>query len=172
MRKYDWYLRSSDDQELEIMKLENELYEKQNTLKQMEISHEKELRRQNSELQVGREGPHSHMDLVDKYRVLSEKHKNEQAEKLMVQRNLNEKVKNLALTDTQLRRMINDLQNEKTLFLAERSEWEARERDYLAKLSCLKDCKKDVEEMHLEKNLAEQARVQMQKIVNDSLNES
>ena len=32
--------------------------------------------------------------------------------------------------------------------------------------------KKDFEEMQLEKNLAEQARIQMQKIVNDSLNET
>lgn len=116
--------------------------------------------------------PHSHLDLVEKYRILSEKHKEEQAAKLNEQKNLNEKVKNLALTDTQLRRMINDLQNEKTLFLAERSEWEAREREYLLKLSNLKDMKKDFEEMQLEKNLAEQARIQMQKIVNDSLNET
>lgn len=52
---------------------------------------------------------HSHLDLVEKYRLLSEKHKEEQAAKLNEQKNLNEKVKNLALTDSQLRRMINDL---------------------------------------------------------------
>ena len=169
--RYDHFMRSAEDQELEILRLENELRDKQNTLRHMEIHHEKELRRKNSDLDVLYATPTT-LELQERYRVLTERHKAEHADKLHIERSLNEKVKNMALSDTQLRRMINDLQNEKTLFLQERHEWEAREREYLAKLHNLKECKKDWEEMYQEKQLSEQARIQMQKIVNDSLNET
>ena len=97
--RYDHFMRSAEDQELEILRLENELRDKQNTLRHMEIHHEKELRRKNSDLDVLYATPTT-LELQERYRVLTERHKAEHADKLHIERSLNEKVKNMALSDT------------------------------------------------------------------------